>query len=345
MINAEELLKPIAEDAPCGEDLSYDVGLQELETMARGKEETQFSAAEPPDWKKLQARCIDLFARSKDLRIAVTLAATSIELDGLAGFRESLTLVKGLIETYWTTVHPQLDPADDNDPLQRMNIVATLATPIGTFGDTLKILERLRALPLAKSVQMGSFNLGDILRAESGTPAQGDKPVPTTSQIEAGFRDSKPEELRRTRDLLNECISLEQSIDDSITRSVGAARAPDLSLLSAELVAMRTRVAAYVKGDDVAVPGAQADTGDVAQQSSAGRALSLDGEIGSREDVIKLLEKICRFYEHAEPSSPVPLILKRAVRLAGMDFMEIINDLTPDSISQIRTVTGEKPEE
>jgi type VI secretion system protein ImpA len=345
MINAEELLKPIAEDAPCGEDLSYDVGLQELETMARGKEETQFSAAEPPDWKKLQARCIDLFARSKDLRIAVTLAATSIELDGLAGFRESLALVKGLIETYWTTVHPQLDPADDNDPLQRMNIVATLATPIGTFGDTLKILERLRALPLSKSVQMGSFNLGDILRAESGTPTQTDKPVPTTSQIEAGFRDSKPEELRRTLDLLNECISLEQSIDESVTSSVGAARAPDLSLLSAELVAMRTRVAAYVKGGDIPVPAAEGDTGAVAEQSSAGRALSLDGEIGSREDVIKLLDKICRFYEHAEPSSPVPLILKRAVRLAGMDFMEIINDLTPDSISQIRTVTGEKPEE
>ena len=74
MINAEELLKPIAAEAPCGEDLSYDVGLQELETMARGKEETQFSSAEPPDWKKLQARCLELFARSKDLRIAITLA-------------------------------------------------------------------------------------------------------------------------------------------------------------------------------------------------------------------------------------------------------------------------------
>jgi type VI secretion system protein ImpA len=344
MISAEELLKPIAEEAPCGEDLSYDVALQELETMARGKEETQFSAAEPPDWKKLQARCIDLFARSKDLRIAVTLAATSIELDGLAGFRESLALVKGLIENYWPTVHPQLDPADDNDPLQRMNIVATLATPIGTFGDTLKILERLRALPLSKSVQMGSFNLGDILRAESGTPAQGDKPAPTTPQVEASFRDSKPEELRRTLDLLNECISSEQSIDESVTRNVGAARAPDLSLLSAELVAMRTRVAAYVKGE-VPIPAAEADTGAGAQQISDGRGLSLDGEISSREDVIKLLDKICRFYEHAEPSSPVPLILKRAVRLAGMDFMEIINDLTPDSISQIRTVTGEKPEE
>jgi type VI secretion system protein ImpA len=65
------------------------------------------------------------------------------------------------------------------------------------------------------------------------------------------------------------------------------------------------------------------------------------GEIRSREDVVKLLEKICEYYRRTEPSSPVPLILKRAARLAEMNFMEIINDLSPDSISQIRTITGE----
>ena len=144
--------------------------------MARGKQETQFSAAEPPDWKQLRSRCLELFGRSKDLRIAMTLAVASMELDGLPGFRESLSLVKGLLETYWPTFYPQLDPADDNDPLQRMNIVASLATPIGTFGDPFRILERLRAMPLCNSVQMGRYSLADILRAETGVPSADDKP-------------------------------------------------------------------------------------------------------------------------------------------------------------------------
>ena len=117
MIVAEELLKPISEEAPCGEDLSYDPGLQELETLARGKPETQFSAAEPPNWKELRSRCLELFARSKDLRVAMTLAVASLELDGLPGFLESLSVVKGLLERFWPTVYPQLDPGDDNDPL------------------------------------------------------------------------------------------------------------------------------------------------------------------------------------------------------------------------------------
>src|ERR1700722_3287037 len=215
MIVAEELLKPISDEAPCGEDLSYDPGLQELETLARGKEETQFSAAEPPDWKGLQARCLELFARSKDLRVATTLMVASLELDGLPGFRESLSLLKGLIERYWPAVYPQLDPADDNDPLQRMNIVASMAMPVGTYGDSFRILERLRRIPLCDSVQMGRYSLADILRAESGTPPSGDKPEVKMAQIDSAFRDSNQEKLGEIFSTLSDCIALVQALDGS----------------------------------------------------------------------------------------------------------------------------------
>jgi type VI secretion system protein ImpA len=339
MIVAEELLKPISDEWPCGEDLSYDASLQELETMARGKQETQFAAAEPPDWKKLRSSCLEVFARSKDLRIAMTLAVASLELDGLPGFRECLALVKGLLETYWAAVYPQLDPADDNDPLQRMNIVATLATPVGTYGDPLRILERLRAIPLCNSVQMGRYNFAEILRAESGVATEGDKPAVSIAQIEAAFRDSNPEELGERYKILGDCVTLVQEIDESITRTVGAANAPDLSPLSGDLAAMQSRVARYIKKTEAAagdVTGASGQPGQV--------AFSLEGEIRSRDDVLRLLQKICHYYDRVEPSSPVPLMLKRAARLAEMDFMQIIQDLSPDAVTQIRTITGEKEE-
>ncbi|MBV8377938.1 MAG: hypothetical protein JO279_13160 [Verrucomicrobia bacterium] len=54
------------------------------------------------------------------------------------------------------------------------------------------------------------------------------------------------------------------------------------------------------------------------------------------------MQKICQYYERTEPSSPVPLVLKRAARLAEMDFMQIIQDLSPEAVSQIRAITGEK---
>jgi type VI secretion system protein ImpA len=340
MIVAEELLKPISEEAPCGADLSYDASLQELETISRGKQETQFSAAEPPDWKELSSRSLALFARSKDLRIAILLSAAELELHRLPGFRESLVLVKGLLERYWATVHPQLDPADNNDPLQRMNIVASIAMPIGGLGDPLRILERLRAVPLCHSVQMGRYNLADILRAEAGTPGPDDKPAASTAQIDAAFRDSDPGELGEIYRVLSDCTVLVQWIDEFLTRTVGPASAPDLTPLSTQLISMQSRVAPYLP----AVASAVRETTSTLLMGSPAASVrppSPTGEIRSREDVVKLLNKICEYYVQAEPSSPVPLVLRRAARLAEMDFMQIVKDMSPEAVAQIQKITGE----
>jgi type VI secretion system protein ImpA len=341
MVLAEELLIPISEESPCGEDLSYDPGLQEMELLARGKPETQFSPAEPPDWKKVQAKCLELFARSKDLRIALTLTVAMLELEGLDGFREGLSLMKGLLVRFWPTVYPQLDPADDNDPLMRMNIVASLATPVGAYGDPIQVLERLRRIPLCNSIRMGRFSLRDILRAESGPTSGEDKQEPTMSQIDAAFRGTDPQELAANHQNLGACLANVREMDESITSRVGASKAPDLSLLPSELLAMQRRIAPYLPADD-ALRAKRDLTPAAAEPSTAIEGTSsATGEIRSREDVVRLLEKICEYYGRTEPSSPVPLILKRAARLAEMNFMEIINDLSPDSISQIRTITGE----
>jgi type VI secretion system protein ImpA len=340
MMVAEELLKPVSDEAPCGEDLSYDASFQALETMARGKPETQFSAAEPPDWKELRSRCLELFARSKDLRIAILLSVAEIELEALAGFRESLALIKGVIERYWTTVHPQLDPADNNDPLQRINIIASIAMPIGVFGDPLRVLERIQAIPLCNSIQMGRYSLADILRVEAGTTVSGDKPATSIAQIEAAFRDTNPGELEEIYRVLRDCLLLVQGMDEFLTQTVGPASAPDLTPLSAQLVLMQNRVKPYLSPPVSAgrEPVLAVPTDPTATLQ---KPLSQTGEIRSREDVLTLLQKICDYYAQAEPSSPVPLVLKRAARLAEMDFMQIIKDMSPEAIAQIRTITGE----
>src|SRR4051794_36634869 len=122
MINAEELLSPISDANPCGEDLSYDPSFQELEALMRGKPETQFSPAEPPDWKALQKHCLAMFERSKDLRVTTALCVAALQMDGLPALRQGLLLLKGLLENYWELVHPRLDPDDNNDPTIRVNI-------------------------------------------------------------------------------------------------------------------------------------------------------------------------------------------------------------------------------
>ena len=239
MINAEELLKPIAGEKPCGEDLSYDPGFQELETIMKGKPETQFSAAEDPDWKLLQDRCLELWPRSKDLRLATALTLAVVKSDGLPGFREGLALVKGMIEQHWDSFYPQLDPADGNDPTQRVNIIAALATPMGTFGDPMRLLERLAEAPLASSTRMGRISYSDIVKSETGATNPDGSATASAEQIEAAFQDTDPDTLAAITQAVTDSLRLAQEIDKLLTEKVGADKAPDLDQLPKQLAEMQ----------------------------------------------------------------------------------------------------------
>jgi type VI secretion system protein ImpA len=61
--------------------------------------------------------------------------------------------------------------------------------------------------------------------------------------------------------------------------------------------------------------------------------------------VVRTIDRICDYYSRQEPSSPVPLLLKRARRLATGSFVDIVRDLAPDALPQIERVCGveEKP--
>jgi type VI secretion system protein ImpA len=60
--------------------------------------------------------------------------------------------------------------------------------------------------------------------------------------------------------------------------------------------------------------------------------------------VVQAIDRICQYYSRKEPSSPVPLLLRRAQRLVDKDFMAIIEDIAVDALPQVRSVTGQKVE-
>jgi len=66
-----------------------------------------------------------------------------------------------------------------------------------------------------------------------------------------------------------------------------------------------------------------------------GQARPSDGDasapyrIESRAQAIALLEQVQRFFRHAEPSSPVPMLCDRARALAERDFMGVLREVLP----------------
>src|SRR5579871_1021869 len=94
--NVETLLTAVAGSDPCGADLEYDPAFVELDRAAQGKPEQQIGStiipAEPPDWKIVARQGIELFPRTKDLRIAAHLAKALLYTEGLKGFADGLTV-------------------------------------------------------------------------------------------------------------------------------------------------------------------------------------------------------------------------------------------------------------
>jgi type VI secretion system protein ImpA len=58
-----------------------------------------------------------------------------------------------------------------------------------------------------------------------------------------------------------------------------------------------------------------------------------------------MIDKILAYYQRYEPSSPVPMLLERAKRLAPMSFMEVMENLAPDSMQQLNVIRGPQPGE
>lgn len=84
---------------------------------------------------------------------------------------------------------------------------------------------------------------------------------------------------------------------------------------------------------------------DSENQSDSGlgsRGQQLSGSITSNQEVLKALDMILAYYQHSEPSSPVPLLIKRAKRLVGKSFVDIIRDLSPDAMAQVKMVSGDE---
>jgi type VI secretion system protein ImpA len=66
----------------------------------------------------------------------------------------------------------------------------------------------------------------------------------------------------------------------------------------------------------------------------------MSGPIQSREDVIRSLDQVCDWYARNEPSSPVPLLLRRAKRLVNKSFLEAVQDLSPSGVTEVQTIAG-----
>ncbi len=339
LIAIDQLLAPLPGTDPCGEDPANDPLSLRLDSILRTEEDEENS----PDWNELHKTCLELFRKGKDLRVAVALALAGLQVGGLAAFADELLVIHGLLAQYWDGVYPRLDPEFGNDPDERIGTLAALYLPAGTDRDPWKFQERLRRTPLVEARGTG-YNARDLARAQEG-------PAGEAADLEAALRYVSLAEAGACRETIAAAIETVRKIEQVLREKVGS-RFESWTPLLETLAELDHRVAPY--GSPGAAPGAAGEAApsmaprepgsapSAAPASPAGAVAS--SGVQSRADVIRVLSTICDYYARAEPSSPIPLLLRRAQRLVDKDFLTIMEDLAPEGLAGAKRLAGLKTE-
>lgn len=341
-MDVSKLLEPHGDDEPSGENLEYDPAFVELELAAQPGEERQegdkIIEAEDPEYAEVIKLAEAILERSHDIRAAVFYAEAALHTMGLPGFAEAVAYVRGCLETHWDSCHPELDEDDDNDPTMRINAVKGLSG-----ADT--VLRGLRRAPLTESKMFGAMNMRMIDIAEGNIPAPaGMTDVPDGPAIHAAFQDTDPEVLSGFLAAATAAQDDLKAIDEIfIDKTPG--QGPDLEEVQKSLGQIVRRLAENVAGEaaEEALDAESGDAGEAAAAGGGGGARGV-GAINSPNDVANALDRIISYYQRVEPSSPLPILLERAKKLVGADFLTIIDELASHGRDQVNTVGGIKEE-
>ena len=113
----DDILNPIEGDQPGGVSLRYDPiydkikeARREEEPLNQGAWKTEIKVADWPLVMRLTSEAIA--TRSKDLQLAAWLTEALLVRESFAGLAEGLGLCHRMIETFWESLFPELDPED-----------------------------------------------------------------------------------------------------------------------------------------------------------------------------------------------------------------------------------------
>lgn len=335
-MKVDELLKPISDDEHCGPNLEDDPEFRSLEHDIQGEPERYIGGipAKEPKWNEIKSRAEILLLRTKDLNVAIWFARASMHCDGIGGLLTGLNVIQGYLTQYWDCVHPCLDPEDNNDPLQRLNILSQ----IGSYEIFVRDVHKVKLT--FKNIQ---FTIRDILAIEGKINVLQDQPEYTKEQVEGVFHD--PDNAPVIQDLNQQLMDILALLKD--LRKTLSQKLDDLSLLPSfeqletVLIDIQRLCTVSTSNEDKEIAMSTNTDNCVTMPTSIDNNAAV-GEIRSREDIVRVLEKVCRYIERTEPTNPAALIIRFAQTLMTKNFVEIMEMLPPEDLKIFKKILDSK---
>ncbi len=315
-----ELLAPVSEDSPGGEDLYDDPERQQIE---QAFEDDPASV----DWRQVVSLVEAQSRRTKDLWLAVYLARAGARMGRLDVVVTGCEMLAGLLESYWDVLHPSLEEYG----VQGRKAPCESLTRIGTF------LGPLKRIALIEHARLGAYSAEDLERFErDGEGAEG------YGMFRHAVSELPDDALAMTMVSLRAMRSAIERADQALMARAEGDTGTDFKLAYQTIDSMLRWIAPY--SPDQAGQGeeedAQAEVGG--STPVAERSLS---RVDSREDVGRAIDAIIEYYARREPTSPIPVALRRVRGWITMDFLAILKDIAPGGMHEAGAVLLSRPED
>ncbi len=315
-----ELLAPVSEESPGGQDLYDDPERQQIE---QAFEEDPTSV----DWREVVSQIEGQSQRSKDLWLAVYLARAGARMGRLDVVVTGCEMLAGLLESYWDVLHPSLEEYG----LQGRKAPCESLTRIGTF------LGPLKRIALIQHARLGDYSAEDLERFEAeGEGADG------FGMFRHAVGEMPGEALSETMAALRSMRSAIERADQALMANAEGDTGTDFKPTYQTIDNMLRWIAPYVSIPEEAIEPANDD----GAETTPGKPTSASaGRIESREDVARALDAIMEYYSRREPASPIPVALRRVRGWIAMDFLSILRDIAPGGMAEAGSVLLARPEE
>jgi type VI secretion system protein ImpA len=324
LLDFAELTAPIPGEQPAGIRLPPDVR-KKLEDARKEFEPHPDDPSQPPipkkpDWSGIVRLASEsLTQNSKDLLAVVRLVEAMAHRDQFAGLRDGLHLMRLMLTDCWDRIHPLVEEPGD---------IEYRAGPVQWLTDT----EGGAWFPAALS-KLPFLKIGDqdACLTDCKDGKLNDQPL-STDTIRAGapLTPTIGEEI-------GECLTELDALDQILTEKM-ADQAPSMGGIR-DVLAGCKRFIDHLHSSSEAPAG---EEGAVETSAGGEQVAVRTGGGTSRADVYRLLARLADDLARMEPHSPIPDLLRWAVKLGNMPFRELIQELVrePGVLADIRRQLG-----
>ena len=324
-MDIESLKAPLSPESPSGEDLSYDSVRQEIEAAFERAISDAGGGDEEIDWNRIVQLICAQAETTRDLWLPVYLMRAGVKSGQFDVVETGAELLAGLLENLWDSVHPQLE---EYGFLGRRGPTESLVR----FAE---FLGPMRKVPILRHGRLGEYSGEDFERFRTNGDAE-----PDYGMFRAVLEDSDDEGLMAIVERLTGIDSAIRRADEVLTANSGSDGSTNFQPTYDTFAEIIRAVSSFVKGSPDSDGGAVDDGMEegVGGQAFADGAPAAPGSINSREDVIRAIDAITAYYARKEPGSPVPFALRRARDWVSLDFLEVLEDIAPNSLDEAKRV-------